>query len=359
MESDKNSTSIRMIIPSIPIHLTYLRIHVSHVTFDEFEIFIRQLRPKLKVLMFSTSFEDIAYMDACRWKRFILQDLTHLEKFSLQYHEANYDKDESNMDFREINPFFSSFWLKRQCTFEIQPECEHIIYSVCPYRYEEKNLSFKTDSFVSRRKRWYEQPNVDNTKVELINSIRLSLSYVSNDEYYELIIRDITTILNATPIYHLEISQKQMLIDILIQITNALSQVTTMKLHSLSLDQAEHSETEELLVFPSTISTSQITKVYLENMSTIDEVYVLMKHYPTMSYLKIDSFGDMNMDMFVRNILKKIKRESNQHFRLLCFRAPTTDDSMIKTLEKMKKEKKWFNDYTINRFDNYLCLQWK
>jgi hypothetical protein len=143
MESDKNSTSIRMIIPSIPIHLTYLRIHVSHVTFDEFEIFIRHLSPKLKVLMFSTSFEDIAYMDACRWKRFILQDLTHLEKFSLQYHESNYDKDESNMDFRETNPFFSSFWLKRQCTFEIQPECEHIIYSVCPYRYEEKNLSFK------------------------------------------------------------------------------------------------------------------------------------------------------------------------------------------------------------------------
>ncbi len=224
---------------------------------------------------------------------------------------------------------------------------------------KKRNFHSKTDSFVSHRKRWYEQPNVDNTKIELTKSIRLSISYVSPDEYYELIIRNITIILSATSIYHLEISQKQILIDILIQITNALSQVTTMKLHSLSLDQAEHSETEELLVFPSTISTSQITKVYLENMSTIDEVYVLMKHYPTMSYLKIDSFGDMKMDMFVRNILKKIKRESNQYFRLLCFHAPTTDDSMIKILEKMKKEKKWFNDYTINRFDNYLCLQWK
>ena len=118
----------------------------------------------------------------------------------------------------------------------------------------------------------------------------------------------------------MEISPKQILIDILIQITNALSQVTTMKLHSLSLDQTEHSEIEELLVFPSTISTSQIRKVY-----------ALMKHYSTMSYLKIDSFGDMKIVIFVRNILKKIKRESNQHFRFLCFRAPTTDNSMIKT----------------------------
>jgi hypothetical protein len=328
------------------------------VAFDEFQIFIRQLHPKLKVLMFSTSFEDIAYMDATRWKRFILQDLPQLEKFSLQYHEEN-DKDESNIDFREKNPFFSSFWLQRRCNFEIQTECEHIVYSVCPYKYAIKDLSFKTYSFISCRKRWYEQPNMDNTKIELTKSIRLSIRYVSLDEYYELVIRDITTILTATQVYHLEISEKKILIDILMQITNALPQVTTMKLHSLSLDEAEHSETEELMVFPSTISINQITKVYLENISTMNEVYALMKHYPTMSYLKIDSFGDMQVEVFIQNILKKIKRESNQHLRLLCFRSATTDDLMIRTLERMKKEQRWLNDYTIKRFENYLCLQWK
>jgi hypothetical protein len=359
MESNENNVPLRMIIPLISIHLIYLRIHVSHVTFDEFEIFIRQLRPKLKVLMFSTSSEEMAYMDAYRWERFLLQDLLQLKKFSLQYHERNDDKDESNIDFRETNPFFSSFWFKRQYTFEIEPQCEHIVYSVRPYRYIEKNLLFKTDLFISCRKRWYEQPNVDNTTIELTKSIRLSISYVSLDEYYELVIRDITTILSATHVYHLEISQEQILIDILIQITNALSEVTTMKIHSLSLDQTEHSETEELMVFPSTTSTNQITKVYLEKMSTINEVYALMKHYPTMSYLKIDSFGNMKVDIFIRNILKKINRKSNQNLRLLCLRAPTTDDSTIKMLEKMKKDKKLLNDYTINWFDSYLYLRWK
>jgi hypothetical protein len=358
MESIKNHKPIRMITPLIPIHVTYLRIHVCHVIFDEFEIFIRQLRPKLKVLMFSTSSEEMAYFDAYRWERFLLQDLPQLEKFSLQYHERN-DKDESDIDFRETNPFFSSFWFKRQYTFEIEPDIEHIIYSICPYRYTEKNLSFKTDSFVSCRKRWYEQPNMDNTTIELTKSIQLSIKYISPDEYYELRINDITTALTATQIYHLEISEERILIDILIKITNALPQVTTMKLHCLSLDQTQHSETDELLVFPSTESINQITKVYLEKMSTIEEVYALMEHYPTMSYLKIDSFGDMKMDVFIRNILKRIKRESNRNLRLLCFYAPTTDDSMIKMLEKMKKDKKLLTDYTINRFDSYLCLQWK
>ena len=107
------------------------------------------------------------------------------------------------------------------------------------------------------------------------------------------------------------------------EITNALPQVTTMKLHSLSLDQAKDSETEELIVFPSTESINQITKVYLEKMSAIEEVYSLMKLYPNMSYLKIDSFDNMKIDVFIRNILKKINRESNQYLRLLCFRAPS------------------------------------
>ena len=52
MESNKNDATIGMIIPLIPIHLTYLRIHLCHVTFDEFEMFIRQIRSKLKVSIF-------------------------------------------------------------------------------------------------------------------------------------------------------------------------------------------------------------------------------------------------------------------------------------------------------------------
>jgi hypothetical protein len=132
-----------------------------------------------------------------------------------------------------------------------------------------------------------------------------------------------------------------------------------MKVHSLSLDQVKDSDTEEIIDLPSTTSTNQITKVYLEKMFAIEEVYSLIKLCPYISYLKIDSFDNMKIDMFIRNIFKKIKRESNQYLRLLCLNAPANDDPMIKTLEKMKKDKKLLNDYTINRIDNYIFLQWK
>ncbi len=126
-----------------------------------------------------------------------------------------------------------------------------------------------------------------------------------------------------------------------------------MKLHSLSFDKARHSQTNELIVFPSTESINQITKVYLEKMSTIEEVYSLMELYPKMSYLKINCFDNMKVDVFMRNILKKINYRSNQQLRLLCFRAPKSDDPMNRAFEKMN------NGYTINRIDGYIFLQLK
>jgi hypothetical protein len=166
---------------------------------------------------------------------------------------------------------------------------------------------------------------------------------------------DIKNVLSVT-----KISEEKIFIDILIQITNSLFQLNTMKIHSLSLDQPTDSETEEFIIFPSTKSTNQITKVYLEKMFAIEEVYSLMKLCPYMSCLKINSFDNMNVVVFVRNILEKIHRDSNQYLRLPCFCAPAAaDDSMIKILEKMKNDEKWIDNYTIKRVDDHIYLQWK
>jgi hypothetical protein len=188
--------------------------------------------------------------------------------------------------------------------------------------------------------------------MEFSKSIRLTIPHISLDEYYHLVVTDIKNVLMVTQIHHLEISAK-VGIDILMQFTNALPQVTTMKLHSLSLDKAIDSETDELIVFPSTTSTNQITKVYIEKIFVIKEVYSLMKRYPNMSYLKINSFDDIDVDVFIRNILKKINHQSNQRLRLLCFRTPASNDSMIHTVKQMK------NDYTINWVDGFIFLQWQ
>jgi hypothetical protein len=142
LESYPVPATIGITLPSILTNLTYLRICVCHVKFDEFEIFIRQIRPKLKVLNYITRSEDIAYLNARRWEEFILQDLPQLEKFSLQYYECIDDDEdhESKINFSGSNPFLTSFWLERQWLLDVEIECENIIYSIGPYKYIVKNF---------------------------------------------------------------------------------------------------------------------------------------------------------------------------------------------------------------------------
>jgi len=45
-----------------------------------------------------------------------------------------------------------------------------------------------------------------------------------------------------------------------------------------------------------------------------------------MIYLKIDFINNMNIQLFVKNILMKIKNDSNQYLRLLSIHVSAKDD---------------------------------
>ncbi len=102
---------------------------------------------------------------------------------------------------------------------------------------------------------------------------------------------------------------------ILIEIIYKLSGLDTLKISSFILSQLN----EKDLRFIS--KKNKITKVYLEKMNQIEEVYFLIKLCSRMTYLKINV---MNVELFVKNILMKIKNDSNQYLRSLC--VSTGDD---------------------------------
>jgi hypothetical protein len=137
LESYEVLGTIGTTLPFTLTNLTHLRVRTCFVKFNEFEIFIRQTRPKLKVLYWITRSEDIAYLDAHRWEEFIRQDLPQLEKFSLQYYECIDDEEdhEWKLNFKGSNPFLSSFWLQRRWLLDVKIEYENIVYSISPYKY--------------------------------------------------------------------------------------------------------------------------------------------------------------------------------------------------------------------------------
>jgi hypothetical protein len=94
-------------------------------------------------------------------------------------------------------------------------------------------------------------------------------------------------------------------------------------------------------------------------MVEITDIYFLMELCPYMNYLKIGFINDMDVELFVRQMLNIINSEHNQYLRLLCFCVPAADDKIIRKLEKMINTEKLIVDYSIKRVCNRIYLQWK
>ncbi|CAF1515247.1 unnamed protein product, partial [Adineta steineri] len=77
-----------------------------------------------------------------------------------------------------------------------------------------------------------------------------------------------------------------------------------------------------------------ITKVYLENINGIEEVYFLMKLCPRIKFLKINLVNEINYELYLKNILTKIKQNSNKYLRSLCLYNPMADNKMVEKLKK-------------------------
>ena len=139
---NSNDKNIEINSPIKLSNLKSLFVRVYNTRFDMFEMFLRQIDSKLKVLSFTTRYEDITYLDANRWKEIISKYLYQLEEFYLQYY-ASYGKgSETRLYHGKSNQFTSAFWIKRQWIFEVQRDLESIMYSVRPYKYLKKSFLF-------------------------------------------------------------------------------------------------------------------------------------------------------------------------------------------------------------------------
>jgi len=78
-----------------------------------------------------------------------------------------------------------------------------------------------------------------------------------------------------------------------------------------------------------------------------------------MEYLNVECIKDMNIELFIRNILNVINNNHYEYLRLLCIYITTADDQMIKRLKKMIDDEKLLLDYTIHRELYNIYLKWK
>jgi hypothetical protein len=186
--------------------------------------------------------------------------------------------------------------------------------------------------------------------------MHLSL-FISSDKKLDNLCENIRDIINIAPIYHLTI-REDVHAGVFSRILMPLSTLDSLQIASLSLSQPGGLSSDEESVLRTISSTNRITKVNLNTMDNIEEVYFLLELCPHLIYLKVDDIDNMDMKLFVRLILMKMKTQEQSKLQLLCFHVPAADDQTMKQLNKMIDDEKLLIDYTIKRVLDFIYLQW-
>ncbi len=199
----------------------------------------------------------------------------------------------------------------------------------------------------------------------------MTITYVPFDASEEALPVDIQRVLTITQIYHLEISEENLLVGTLSQLLRLLPDLITLQIYSLSLDEIKELCDNECVlcsikelcdiefVLFSIKDRRQVTKVYLEKMNEIQEFYLLLMFCPNMAYFKVRRIINMDVKLFLRRVFETLDHDCNAHLRSLVFRVPAADDQMVKSLHKMINDEKLCIDYSIKRALDDIYLQWK
>ncbi|CAF1365485.1 unnamed protein product [Rotaria sordida] len=315
-------------------NLKSLYLNVFQTTFNQLEIFLSKINSNLNLLTIAGS-NDIAYLDAYRWEHLILNSFPQLEKFYLIYNDQLNDEENSPIFSGKQNQFSSSFWIQRKWLFEVEITYTDIQYTIRPFS-----------------KRWYHYP-----KCNIEHSTVTCLAFESIPE--DTLSKQIEHVLIITQIYYLEILEKNISIFQMIQVINLLPDLTTLKIHSLSTDETSEFTVDEIFILCSMKETSQITKVFLEEINHMKELDFLFTLCPYMEYFRIEKMNFIDIQAFLRIFLKKINRFDNHHLRALCFEFSTADDLIIQNIQDMINSDKLLSHFTIERLRNLIYLQWK
>ncbi len=166
--------------------------------------------------------------------------------------------------------------------------------------------------------------------------------------------------LSVTQIYHLE-AQTEITIRKLNEILTLLPDVKSLKISSLPLTQVENITEEEIQFLSFLSSKSQFKKIYLESVTKMEELYMMLFICTSINYLQINCVDYMHVELLTELILTQTKDTTNHSLRLLCFcvRQGKDDGDMVEKLERFIIEKNLIFDFMIKYQQEKIYLQWK
>ena len=108
--------------------------------------------------------------------------------------------------------------------------------------------------------------------------------------------------------------------------------IATLAIDSLSFRQSKTFSEKELHKCSTTKNTGKITKIYLEQLNSVNAIDFLMALCSALTYFKVDQIKNITIGFYIRYILKKIDHDGHRSLRSLSFYHPTADDQLVKEL---------------------------
>jgi hypothetical protein len=328
-------------IPLRLFKLTHCSIRLSSLKFDQLEIFIKNLSGQLRVLHLSQTL-DIAYLDADRWEQLISRYMPYLYSFQFEYSDAIDSRFEYQIYHSFIHRFTSSFWIDRRWILNIQTNLTHwppieIIYSIQTYKHiYHENISFA------------EQESMDISKSMAQLTVR-GCHLAKYDQWFIDYIQFISSLVNITSL-HIEFNYFSL--DILLQFFHRLSNLDSLTIVFTVLNQIQPLTQEQIDMIS---KMNKLTKINIEQMVDLTRIDILINLCLQIECLQVKCRNYSELESILRLILMKRKSALSS----ICFGISEADDSIVKKLQTIIDSEKLLVNYTIQRIDHRIVLNWQ
>ncbi|CAF1423429.1 unnamed protein product [Adineta steineri] len=385
-------------------------------TFDEFEVFIKEISFQLQILNIRM-FWNKACLDGNRWKRLIKEYMPQLEKFYFHFNHVITDNKTTNLidsidEF--IDQFNSPFWFERKWFREIKIDYDEMVFLIHPYRKEWIDLHEHTNTDTYSKQNSTEDNYISNREKTDCRIIQLT---IGNNEFTELslrFIKKLKTTFKAIQFTHLNIENDSMCIHMLLDILSSLPNIESLKLSFLPMFSTESSSIENTENYLSVLATNKITKVKLGQLTEEEEeeeeeqeqeqeedqiqeeqeqeqdqiqeeqeqeqdqiqeeqeqeqdqiqeeqeqereIQLFINLCPHIEYLEVECMSDTDVPLLMKFIMNQRTRIPNLCY--LCFITPMADENMVRTLAQTIVFDIVIDNYTIQRSGNKISVHWK
>ena len=321
------------------------------------ERFLKPISHQLQYLRLNVK-EDLAYLDADRWKRLLEKHMPHLSELNFTSWIHFYNDDFFLTDYRGL----CSFCNKNNWCLEFNLHPDECILSIRPWTYSRKRSSSRKNSADSFNA--IVSTNDINLNSYILPAVQLTLACHAVSSIDQVFIDKMKSSSIRLAFTHLNIAYVEILHGLLIELISLLPNLHSIELRGMSFPRDKLPSIKTATMFSTVSMNNKIAKVKLHAIDDFQEIDFLMEMFPRMEYFEIDCMTEND----VINVVAFITRNSVKHMRYLqclCISVPNADESLIDNLKDIVDSERPFypeeisRDYKIHRIGNTICVGWK